>query len=310
MYKRIFCAAVCACLTFTSLSGCRQSSFASGSSSLSQNEYSENSEAASDSQISETDSVSASSITDSDSQNSISQNITSKAPTTGKKEEKITDKRKPSNADTTEKLPISSLTLKLFSYSSANEPKPFVKSEPIYQVLYSGSRAQINDTLEFLLEIFPADYSGKIQVDASDNLDYSLSGNKLTVKVKSNGNYSAGNITVYGLSDENKIQASKKLSFVIDASGNPFDNIAAVFGDYIRLKGMEYCFVENGYTKSDPSLSITKYKDAPSWDDCIYKSNADWIKQSFDLLDEYAGRSFKKVNFIVTNQSVGFCACK
>ena len=307
MYKRIFCAAVCACLTFTSLSGCKQSSFASGSSSLSQNEYSET---ASDTQISETDSVSASSITDSAFQNSISQNITSKAPATGKKEEKITDKHKPSNADTTEKLPISSLTLKLFSYSSANEPKPFVKSEPIYQVLYSGSRTQINDTLEFLLEIFPADYSGKIQVDASDNLDYSLSGNKLTVKVKSNGNYSAGNITVYGLSDENKIQASKKLSFVIDASGNPFDNIAAVFGDYIRLKGMEYCFVENGYTKSDPSLSITKYKDAPSWDDCIYKSNADWIKQSFELLDEYAGRSFKKVNFIVTNQSVGFCACK
>ena len=228
---------------------------------FSQNEYSE---AASDTQISETDSVSASSITDSAFQNSISQNITSKAPATGKKEEKITDKHKPSNADTTEKLPISSLSLKLFSYSSANEPKPFVKSEPIYQVLYSGSRAQINDTLEFLLEIFPADYSGKIQVDASDNLDYSLSGNKLTVKVKSKGNYSAGNITVYGLSDENKIQASKKLSFVIDASGNPFDNIAAVFGDYIRLKGMEYCFVENGYTKSDSSLSITKYKDAPS----------------------------------------------
>lgn len=138
MYKRIFCTAVCACLTFTSLSGCRQSSFASGSSSLSQNEYSE---AASDTQISETDSVSASSITDSAFQNSISQNITSKAPATGKKEEKITDKRKPSNADTTEKLPISSLSLKLFSYSSANEPKPFVKSEPIYQVLYSGSRA-------------------------------------------------------------------------------------------------------------------------------------------------------------------------
>lgn len=307
MYKRIFCAAVCACLTFTSLSGCRQSSFASGSSSLSQNEYSE---AASDTQISETDSVSASSITDSAFQNSISQNITSKAPATGKKEEKITDKRKPSNADTTEKLPISSLTLKLFSYSSANEPNPHVKSKPIYQILYSGSRAQINDTLEFLLEISPADYSGKIQVDASDNLDYSLSGNKLTVKVKSKGNFSAGNITVYGLSDENKIQALKKLSFVIDASGNPFDNIAAVFGDYIRLKGMEYCFVENVYTKSDPSLSITKYKDAPSWDDCIYKSNAYWIKQSFDLLDEYAVRSFKKVNFIVTNQSVGFCACK
>lgn len=307
MYKRIFCAAVCACLTFTSLSGCRQSSFASGSSSLSQNEYSE---AVSDTQISETDSVSASSITDSAFQNSISQNITSKAPATGKKEEKITDKRKPSNADTTEKLPISSLTLKLFSYSSANEPKPFVKSEPIYQVLYSGSRTQINDTLEFLLEISPADYSGKIQVDASDNLDFSLSGNKLTVKVISAGSYSAGNITVYGLSGDNKIQASQKFSFVIDASGNPFDNIAAVFGDYIRMKGMEYCFVENGYTKSDPSLSITKYKDAPSWDDCIYKSNAYWIKQSFDLLDEYASRSFKKVNFIVTNQSVGFCACK
>ena len=307
MYKRIFCAAVCACLTFTSLSGCRQSSFASGSSSLSQNEYSE---AVSDTQISETDSVSASSITDSASQNSVSKNITSKVSATDKKEENITDKRKPSNADTAEKSPISSLSLKLFSYSSANEPNPYVKSQPIYQVLYSGSRAQINDTLEFLLEISPADYSGKIQVDASDNLDYSLSGNKLTVKVKSKGNYSAGNITVYGLSDENKIQATQKLSFVIDSSGNPFDNIAAVFGDYIRMKGMEYCFVENGYTKSDPSLSITKYKDAPAWDDCIYKNNTDWIKQSFDLLDEYAGRSFKKVNFIVTNQSVGFCACK
>ncbi len=308
MYKRIFCAAVCAFLALIPLSGCRQSSISSGSSSITQ---AENSAALPNSQISETADISVPDATDSAPQGPASKNVTSHTPASDKKSESITDKRQtPSSTENSEKPPISSLSLKLLSYSSANEPKPHVKSKPIYQVLYSGSRAQINDTLEFLLEISPADYSGKIQVDISDNLDYSLIGNKLTVKVKSKGNYSVGNITVYGLSDENKIQASQKLSFVIDASGNPFDNIATVFGDYIRMKGMEYCFVENGYTKSDPSLSITKYKDAPSWDDCIYKSNADWIKQSFDLLDEYASRSFKKVNFIVTNQSVGFCACK
>lgn len=206
---------------------------------------------------------------------------------------------------------ISSLGCSLQEYQSAGEPTPYVKGMPIYKLLYSGSRAQIGDTLIYKLTVTPADHKDSLQIDASDNLSCTLSGTTLSVKINSAGKYDIGQITVYGLSEDGRtVTASCDISLTIDKGGNPFDNLPDILSAYIRHTGLQYTTVAHGYTEANPALSITQYPNAPSWDDQIQKAHPDWLKKCFWLIDEYAKRGFSKVNFIVTDTSIGFCASK
>mgnify|MGYP000150697496 FL=1 len=210
-----------------------------------------------------------------------------------------------------ELIHIKSISVSLSGYYSTNESKPYIKSNPIYQVLYNGSRAQVGDTLTFNVSIYPVSNNGKISIKSSENLSATLSGNTLSVKIKGAGQYGTGLVTIYGLDpDGKKIDAESTVNLVIDKSENPFNNLSTVLSDYIRAKNMEYTTVLNGYTKDDPALSITAYPGAPAWDDCIYKSDSNYISRCFWLIDEYASLGFKKINFIITGEQIGFAASK
>ncbi len=216
----------------------------------------------------------------------------------------------PPTTEPTEKVHIKSIAAALSEYISVNEAKPYVKSKPIYEVLHGGSRAQVGDTLVFKVTVSPAVHDGVISIDAGDNLTATLSGNTLTVKVKSAGQYGNGSVSIYGLDPDGRgIDAQCNIRFSVDATGNPFDNLSSVISNYIQVKKMEVTTVGGGYTKDDPSLSITAFPGAPAWDDCIYKSDSNYISRCFWLIDEYASRGFKKVNFIITEEQIGFAAC-
>lgn len=203
------------------------------------------------------------------------------------------------------------LSATLSAYTSANEPTPYLKGMAIYQILYGGERAQIGDTLTFNLSIEPANHTDTISVTVTDNLAYSLVGNTLTVNVNSFGDIGSGRITIYACDPSNgAIHTSSKISFAIDAAGNPYDNLTSILSSYIRVLGMNYTSVSEGYTAKDPSLSFTQFEGAPAWDDQILKSESDWIRRCFWLLKKYADAGFKKVNFIETSTSFGFSASK
>lgn len=218
---------------------------------------------------------------------------------------------KTTTTNPSELIHIKSISVSLSGYYSTNESKPYIKSNPIYQVLYNGSRAQVGDTLTFNVSIYPVSNNGKISIKSSENLSATLSGNTLSVKIKGAGQYGTGLVTIYGLDpDGKKIDAESTVNLVIDKSENPFNNLSTVLSDYIRAKNMEYTTVLNGYTKDDPALSITAYPGAPAWDDCIYKSDSNYISRCFWLIDEYASLGFKKINFIITGEQIGFAASK
>lgn len=210
-----------------------------------------------------------------------------------------------------ELIHIKSISVSLSGYNSTNESKPYIKSNPIYQVIYNGSRAQVGDTLTFNVSISPVSNNGKISIESSENISATLSGNTLSVKINGTGQYGSGLVTIYGLDPEGrKIDAESTVNLVIDKSENPFNNLSTILSDYIRAKNMEYTTVLNGYTKDDPALSITAYPGAPAWDDCIYKSDSNYISRCFWLIDEYASLGFKKINFIITGEQIGFAASK
>lgn len=204
-----------------------------------------------------------------------------------------------------------SVQITLSSYTSANEPTPYVKGKPIYSVLYNGERAQVGDTLTFTLAVSPANHTDTVVVSVTDNLSYVLSGNTLKVKVNSISDLGSGRITVYVQDPANgAISATTRTTFAIDKGGNPFDSLSGIFSSYIRSLGMSYTTVAQGYTTSDPSLSFTSFAGAPAWDDQILKSETDWLARCFWLLDKYHEAGFTKVNFIETNTSLGFSASK
>ena len=199
----------------------------------------------------------------------------------------------------------------LSGYTSANEPIPYLKGKPIYQFLYYGERAQVGDALTFTLSIEPVNHTDTITVTVTDNITYSLVGNTLTISINSAGDIGSGRITIYACDPNNgAIRASTKISFAIDAAGNPYDNLASILSSYICALGMNYTSVNEGYTAKDPSLSFTQFEGAPAWDDQILKSESDWIRRCFWLIEKYADSGFKKVNFIETSTSFGFSASK
>lgn len=213
--------------------------------------------------------------------------------------------------DPPESIHATSVQITLSSYTSSNEPTPYVKGTPIYSILYNGERVQVGDTLVYTVSVSPADHTNTVVVSVTDNLSYELSGNTLKVKVNSIADLGSGRITVYVQDPANRaISASLRTTFAIDKSGNPFENLSGVFSSYICSLGMSYTTVTQGYTYSDPSLSFTSFAGAPAWDDQILKSEADWLARCFWLLDKYREAGFTKVNFIETNTSLGFSASK
>lgn len=229
----------------------------------------------------------------------------------------VPDKKLPSKSPVTtsteppqkEVKHISSISYSLQEYISKNEPYPYLKGMPIYQMLYNGLRVQIGDSLIYRLSISPADHNDTLKIIASENLSCSLSGDILTVKVLKADQYGMGTFSVVGMNGQ-AVSASFDISYIVDNSGNPYNELSGILADYIRHKGMEYCTVTDGYTQANPSLSITRYPDAPAWDDMIDKSQKNWLSKVFSLVDEYAKHDFKKVNFIITDTSIGFCAAK
>lgn len=204
---------------------------------------------------------------------------------------------------------ITAISATLQNYISLNEESPYPKGEPIYKILYNGSRAQVGDTLTFNLSVTPAKNSGKINIDATDNLSYLLSDTTLTITVNSAGDFDMGRVMLYGMSSDGKtINAKCSVSFVVDKAENPYNNLPTVFGEYIRKCGMQFSSVSYGYTASDPSLSITHYAHAPTWDDMIDRNRQDYLSKCLWLIDEYAMRGFRKVNFIITEAEIGFSA--
>jgi len=202
----------------------------------------------------------------------------------------------------------SSISFSFDHYESKNETTPFVLGSPLFGILYSGKRAQVGDTVTFSVSVSPADHTDRVSVEVSNGLEYVLSGDTLRVTVKQDRNYGTGRISVYATAENGAISANADYSFVIDPAGDPFSDMASVLSDYIRLKGMQYTTFTEGYTVSDPSKSVTHYAGAPAWDDMIDKSSPGWIKQCFDLIDRYKSMGFSKVNFIITDISVGFSA--
>ena len=202
----------------------------------------------------------------------------------------------------------SSVMLSFCSYESINEKTPYILGSPVYKVLYSGKRVQIGDSLILSIGASPFNHTDQIYVEVSNGLEYNLSGNLLRIAVKQDGNYGVGRVTVYAVADNGSISASAVYSFVVDSARDPFADAATVLADYIRIKGMQFTSFSEGYTAADPTKSITHYAGAPAWDDMIDKSNSAWLKQCFNLIDQYKSMGFSKVNFIITDISVGLSA--
>lgn len=218
-----------------------------------------------------------------------------------------------SNTQTPEPQQIAAtgISISYSSLKSVNEPSPYIKGTPIYGVLYSGSRAQVGDTLVFKLTVSPSNHTDTVFIESSSNISCNISGNTLTVNVKSAGENDTGMITVYASKGAgSRVSAKATVSFAIDRGGNPYNDLPTLLSEYIRLKGMEFAVCPNGYTTADPTLSITGFAGAPAWDDQILKSESNWISRCFWLIDQYANRSFRIVNFIITETSVGFSASK
>ena len=201
--------------------------------------------------------------------------------------------------------PFNKLELRYENYYSSNEPSPYIKEKPIYDILYCGTRVQVGDTLTFTIDFAPADATDTFVINTSDNLNYKLSGNTLSITVNSSGAYSVGSLSV-----SSKVTPSLSVSyrFTVDNAGNPLNDFSSVLSEYISYKGMTYCTVEKGYTTDDPTLSITRYSGAPAWDDMILRSSNDWKQKCLWLIDEYSNRSFNNVFFILTSSEVGFSA--
>ena len=189
-------------------------------------------------------------------------------------------------------------------YYSLND---YLKEKPIYDILYSGSRAQVGDALVFKIECSPADATDIVVIRTSDNLSYKVSGNTLSITVNSSGAYSVGSLSV---SSKLNPSLTKSFRFTIDSAGNPLNDFSSILSEYISYKGMEYCTVEKGYTTEDPSLSITKYSGAPAWDDMISRQSDNWMQKCLWLVDEYKKHSLGKVNFIISPTEIGFSASK
>lgn len=209
--------------------------------------------------------------------------------------------------ETVSEKAFSKLSFSYTGYKSSNEPTPYLKGKPIYDILYSGSRAQVGDTLTFTIDCAPADATDTFIISTSDNLTYKVSGNTLSITVNSSGTYSIGSLSV-----SSKLNPSLSVSyrFTVDSSGNPLDDFSSILSEYISYKGMTYCSVEKGYTTEDPTLSITKYSGAPAWDDMISRQTDNWMQKCLWLIDEYKKHSLGKVNFIISSTEIGFSASK
>ena len=212
-----------------------------------------------------------------------------------------------SQEDTVSEKAFSKLSFSYTGYESSNEPTPYLKERPIYDIIYSGSRAQVGDTLIFKIDCVPADATDKIIVNTSDNLTYKVKGNTLLITVKSSGAYGVGSLSV---SSNLNPTLAKSFRFTIDSAGNPLNDFSTILSEYITYKGMTYGTVEKGYTTDDPSLSITKYSGAPAWDDMISRQSDNWMQKSLWLIDEYKKHSLGKVNFIISPTEIGFSASK
>ena len=202
----------------------------------------------------------------------------------------------------------SSVTLSFCSYESINEKTPYILGSPVYKVLYSGKRVQIGDSIVLSVDVSPVNHTDRVSIEVSNGLEYTFSGDSLRVTVNQDGNYGVGRVSVYAIAENGSVSASAVYSFVIDSAGDPFADMASILSNYIRAKGMKYTNFSEGYTATDPSKSITHYVGAPAWDDMIDKSNSAWLKQCFNLIDQYKSMGFSKVNFIITDISVGFSA--
>jgi len=210
-----------------------------------------------------------------------------------------------------QQIAANEISISYSSLKSVNEPSPYIKGTPIYGILYSGSRAQIGDTIVFKLTVSPSNHTDAVFIESSSNISCNISGNTLTVNVKSAGENDIGMITIYASKGAgSRVSAKATVSFAIDRGGNPYNDLPTLLSEYIRLKGMEFAVCPNGYTTADPTLSITGFAGAPAWDDQILKSESNWISRCFWLIDQYASRSFRIVNFIITETSVGFSASK
>ena len=207
-----------------------------------------------------------------------------------------------SQKETVSEKAFSKLSFSYTGYKSSNEPTPYLKD-----ILYSGSRAQVGDTLIFKIDCDPADATDTVVIGTSDNLSYKISGNTLSITVNSSGAYSVGSLSV---SSKLNPSLSKSFRFTIDSAGNPLNDFSSILSEYISYKGMEYCTVEKGYTTEDPSLSITKYSGAPAWDDMISRQSDNWMQKCLWLIDEYKKHSLGKVNFIISPTEIGFSASK
>lgn len=212
-----------------------------------------------------------------------------------------------SQEDTVSEKAFSKLSFSYTGYESSNEPTPYLKEKPIYDILYSGSRAQVGDTLVFKIECSPADATDTVVISTSNNLSYKVSGNTLLITVNSSGAYSIGSLSV---SSKLNPSLSKTFRFTVDSAGNPLDDFSSILSEYISYKGMTYCTVEKGYTTEDPSLSITQYSGAPAWDDMISRQSDNWMQKCLWLIDEYKKHSLGKVNFIISPTEIGFSASK
>ena len=212
-----------------------------------------------------------------------------------------------SQKETVSEKAFSKLSFSYTGYKSSNEPPPYLKEKPIYDILYSGSRAQVGDTLVFKIECSPADATDTFVISTSDNLSYKVSGNTLSITVNSSGAYSVGSLSV---SSKLNPSLTKSFRFTVDSAGNPLDDFSSILSEYISYKGMTYCTIEKGYTTEDPTLSITNYGGAPAWDDMISRQTDDWMQKCLWLIDEYKKHSLGKVNFIISPTQIGFSASK
>lgn len=236
---------------------------------------------------------------------------TDKVPTeTTKPETKKTEETKPAEPEPPKQINAKTISVAYAGYQTSNEPKPYVKGTPIYGILYSGARAQVGDKISFSLSVSPSNHTDNIVIEASKGLSYTLSGSKLTVSVDSDANYGAGNFTVYAIDGDGRISASAQFNFAVDKSGNPFTDLSSVLSAYITAKKMNYTSFSAGYTTENPSLSITGYAGAPAWDDIISLSETNHIERCLWLIDQYKSKGFTKVNFIITETSIGFCAAR
>ncbi len=235
--------------------------------------------------------------------------VPSYAPTEAPKTEPATPpETKPSNPEPVKHINATAVSVAYSCYQSSNEPQPYVKGTPIYGILYSGTRAQVGDKISFSISVSPSNSTDSLAVEASDGLSYTISGNTLTISANSDSGYGAGNFTLYALAEDGHISASVQMNLAIDKAGNPFADLSSILSGYITAKNLYYTSFSEGYTTANPSLSITGYADAPAWDDMIDLSEANHIERCLWLIDRYKAKGFTKVNFIVTETSVGFCA--